>query len=95
MDAQPDSLAALTLTDFSDVLASAEPVPGGGSASAIAGSFAGSLLAMVARLSVDRPKYAAYQMTHGRALATGEHARTVLLELADVDARATGEQPSA
>lgn len=89
MDAAPsDSLAGLTLTEFSDRLASAEPVPGGGSASAIAGSFAGSLLAMVARLSVDRPKYAAYQKTHGRALATGERGRTVLLELADADARA-------
>jgi methenyltetrahydrofolate cyclohydrolase len=82
------TLAGLTLAEFSDSLASAEPVPGGGSASAIAGSFAGSLLAMVARLSVDRPKYAAYQVTHGRALATGERGRTVLLELADADARA-------
>jgi len=82
------SLAGLTLAAFSDRLASAEPVPGGGSASAIAGSFAGSLLAMVARLSVDRPKYAAYQKTHGRALATGERGRTVLLELADADAHA-------
>jgi formiminotetrahydrofolate cyclodeaminase len=83
-----DSLAGLTLTEFSERLASAEPVPGGGSASAIAGSFAGSLLAMVARLSVDRPKYAAYQKTHGRALATGERGRTVLIELADTDAHA-------
>ena len=88
MDAPSDSLAGLTLTEFSDSLASADPVPGGGSASAIAGSFAGSLLAMVARLSVDRPKYAAYQKTHGRALATGERGRTILLELADADARA-------
>jgi formiminotetrahydrofolate cyclodeaminase len=83
-----DSLAELTLTEFSDRLASAEPVPGGGSASAIAGSFAASLLAMVARLSTDRPKYAAFQTTHARALATGERGRTILLELADADARA-------
>ena len=83
-----DSLAGLTLSEFSDRLASAEPVPGGGSASAIAGSFAASLLAMVARLSVDRVKYASYQRTHARALATGERGRTVLLELADADARA-------
>jgi glutamate formiminotransferase/formiminotetrahydrofolate cyclodeaminase len=88
VDAPSDSLAGLSLTEFSDSLASADPVPGGGSASAIAGSFAGSLLAMVARLSVDRPKYAAYQKTHSRALATGERGRTVLLELADSDARA-------
>jgi formiminotetrahydrofolate cyclodeaminase len=83
-----DSLAELTLTELSDRLASAEPVPGGGSASAIAGSFAASLLAMVARLSTDRPKYAAFQTTHARALATGERGRTILLELADADARA-------
>jgi formiminotetrahydrofolate cyclodeaminase len=88
VDGPSDSLAGLTLSEFSDRLASAEPVPGGGSASAIAGSFAASLLAMVARLSVDRPRYAAYQMTHARALATGERGRTVLLELADADARA-------
>ncbi|HUP83735.1 MAG TPA: cyclodeaminase/cyclohydrolase family protein [Candidatus Limnocylindria bacterium] len=88
MDPTSDSLAGLTLTQFSDSLASAEPVPGGGSASAIAGSFAGSLLAMVARLSADRPKYAAYQKTHGRALATGERGRSELLRLADEDARA-------
>ena len=83
-----DTLAGLTLSEFSDRLASAEPVPGGGSASAIAGSFAASLLAMVARLSVDRPKYAGYQQTHARGLATGERGRAVLLELADADARA-------
>lgn len=43
---------------------------------------------MVARLSVDRPRYAGYQKTHARALATGERGRAVLLELADDDARA-------
>ncbi|MEA2677506.1 MAG: methenyltetrahydrofolate cyclohydrolase [Chloroflexota bacterium] len=88
MDRPSDSLAGLTLSEFSERLASAEPVPGGGSGSAICGSFAGSLLAMVARLSVDRPKYAPYQKTHSRALATGERGRTVLLELAETDARA-------
>jgi methenyltetrahydrofolate cyclohydrolase len=83
-----DSFAGLTLSEFSDVLASAEPVPGGGSASAIAASFAGSLLAMVARLSMDRPKYAAYRATHERALAAGDRGRRVLLDLADEDAKA-------
>jgi formiminotetrahydrofolate cyclodeaminase len=81
-------LADLTLTQFEDRLASAEPVPGGGSASAIAGSMAASLLAMVSRLSTDRPKYAMYGETHERALATGETARAKLLQLADEDATA-------
>jgi len=81
-------LADLTLTQFQDRLASAEPVPGGGSASAIAGSMAASLLAMVSRLSMDRPKYADFTATHERALARGDAARARLLELADDDATA-------
>lgn len=78
----------LTLSEFDEQLASAEPVPGGGSASAIAGSMAGSLLAMVSRLSTDRPKYAAFAATHARALLVAEEARRRLLHLADDDARA-------
>jgi glutamate formiminotransferase/formiminotetrahydrofolate cyclodeaminase len=80
--------ADLTLAQFNERLASAEPVPGGGSASAIAGSMAAALLAMVSRLSTDRPKYEAYRATHVRALAVAELARARLLELADEDARA-------
>lgn len=83
-----DSFTGLTLSEFSDALASAEPVPGGGSASAIAASFAGSLLAMVARLSLDRPKYEQYRPTNERALEAGDRGRRVLLDLADEDARA-------
>jgi formiminotetrahydrofolate cyclodeaminase len=85
-----DSFAGLTLSEFSEVLASAEPVPGGGSASAIAASFAGSLLAMVARLSLDRPRYEGYRATNERALEAGDRGRRVLLDLADLDARAYG-----
>ena len=86
-----ESLARLTLSDFTDQLASAEPVPGGGSASAIVGAFAGSLLAMVARLSLDRPTYEAYRRTNERALTTGETTRRRLMDLADQDARAYAE----
>jgi formiminotetrahydrofolate cyclodeaminase len=81
-------LADLTISEFEERLASAEPVPGGGSASAIAGSMAASLLAMVSRLSTDRPKYAAYASTHTRALEIAEASRARLLQLADDDANA-------
>lgn len=47
---------------------------------------AASLLAMVSRLSTDRPKYAEYAATHARALEVGEAVRLRLLELADADA---------
>ncbi|HLB45131.1 MAG TPA: cyclodeaminase/cyclohydrolase family protein, partial [Candidatus Limnocylindrales bacterium] len=88
MDGPSETLAGLTLTQFSELLASAAPVPGGGSASAICGSFAGSLLAMVARLSLERPKYEPYRATNERAREAGDRGRRVLLELADADARA-------
>jgi glutamate formiminotransferase/formiminotetrahydrofolate cyclodeaminase len=80
----------LTLADFTARLASAEPVPGGGSASAVAGSLAASLLSMVARLSLDRPKYEPYRPTNERALEAGETGRLRLLQLADDDAVAYG-----
>lgn len=88
MAGSQETLANLTLAEFSERLASAEPVPGGGSASAIAGSIAASLLAMVARLSLDRPKYEPYRATNEHALETAEAARKRLLELAGDDARA-------
>lgn len=78
----------LTLAEYGDQLASSEPVPGGGSASAVVGGFAAALIAMVARLSVDRPRYAEHAAAHTRALAAAEAARPRFLELAEQDATA-------
>ena len=80
--------AQTTLADFMEALASSKPVPGGGSASAVAGSLAASLTVMVARLSLDRPKYAPYAVSHARAIAIGDAARRRLLTLADDDSEA-------
>ena len=78
----------LPLQSFVDRLASAAPVPGGGSASAVAAALAAGLLAMVARLSQGRPKYAAYQEVHERVLTVADASRARFLELADEDAAA-------
>jgi formiminotetrahydrofolate cyclodeaminase len=88
MDQSTRPYADRTLGEFSRLLASPEPVPGGGSTSAIVGAFGASLLAMVASLSEGRPKYERYAATIGRSRDVGERARRRLLELADEDARA-------
>jgi methenyltetrahydrofolate cyclohydrolase len=90
MDSASVPFSELTVGQFSEQLASASPVPGGGSASAVAASLSASLLAMVARLSLDRPKYESYRATNERALEAAERARARLLELADDDAAAYG-----
>jgi formiminotetrahydrofolate cyclodeaminase len=80
--------AELPVGEFLARLASAEPVPGGGSASALAAGFAAGLVAMVARLSLGRPRYAAYEATHQRALAYATEVAPEFLDLADRDAEA-------
>jgi formiminotetrahydrofolate cyclodeaminase len=85
---QPVSFPELSLRAYSDLLASDAPVPGGGSASAVVASLGASLLAMVARLSQGRDRYAPFAATLERAVAAADASRVRLLTLADEDAAA-------
>ena len=80
------SFRNLTIGEFAEALASSEPVPGGGSASAIAASLGASLVAMVAGLSQNRPRYAEHARLHGDTAAEGRRLAARLLALADEDA---------
>jgi len=82
------SFRDLTLAAFGEKLASPDPVPGGGSASAVAASLAASLVAMVATLSQGRPKYADHAALHEMAVPAAQKLAKDLLDLADEDAAA-------
>ena len=56
-----DSLSALSVQAFLDRLASGDPTPGGGSASALVGALGASLVSMVCNLTVGRERYADFE----------------------------------
>ena len=82
------NLQDLTVKEFIDKVTGNDPVPGGGSVSALNGSLAASLAAMVANLTVGRKKYAEVndEMEGLSARLTGLSAQ--LLNDVDRDAKA-------
>ena len=81
-------LVSASVRSFCESLASKEPTPGGGSASALTGAHAAALLCMYCRLTLGREKFADAQERMNDALEELERARTRLLELVDLDAKA-------
>ena len=78
----------LSIDEFASRLASSEPVPGGGSASAIAGALGASLVTMVGSLTTGRPKYVDHEPMLAWAIETGRRLSDRFLGLADSDAEA-------
>jgi methenyltetrahydrofolate cyclohydrolase len=78
----------LSLDDFTERLASSEPVPGGGSASAVAAALGASLLTMVGSLTSGKPKYVEHEPMLAWAMQSGRRLSDRFLTLADDDAEA-------
>jgi formiminotetrahydrofolate cyclodeaminase len=78
----------LSIDDFAARLASSEPVPGGGSASAVAAALGASLVTMVASLTTGRPKYVEHEPMLAWALDAGPRLSERFLTIADEDAEA-------
>ena len=77
-----------SLDEWIEELAGAAPVPGGGSAAALAGTLAAALVAMVCRLTIGRKAYAAAEGHAREILAEAESLRAELRRLVDEDAAA-------
>jgi glutamate formiminotransferase/formiminotetrahydrofolate cyclodeaminase len=77
-----------TLDGWIDELAGGSPVPGGGSAAALAGTLAAALVAMVARLTIGRKAYASVEGRAKEILAEADQLRGELRRLVDEDALA-------
>lgn len=79
-------LSDLTVNALLDRLASSDPVPGGGSAAALAAAMGAGLVAMVAELTIGRPDYAEHEDLVSELRDAARARKDQLLALAEEDA---------
>ena len=78
-------LTAMSMTGFSEELASDSPAPGGGSAAAYAGALAASLGTMVANLSANKRGWEDRHEYFSEWAVKGQESRKRLLQMVDED----------
>ena len=81
-------LADMTVTAFTDTVASDAPAPGGGSVAALAGSIGAALTAMVGILTQGRKKYAEFAAHAAEVEAKGNELKARLMDVMDRDTEA-------
>ncbi|MGI5985968.1 MAG: cyclodeaminase/cyclohydrolase family protein [Clostridiales bacterium] len=81
------SFAELSARSFTEVLASNEPVPGGGGASALTGAVGTALASMVGNFTAGKKKYAEFEPDIQRILKEADELRITLLNQIDEDAK--------
>ena len=84
---EPLTTYRLSVGEFVEVLASAEPVPGGGGAAALCAAVGTALGNMVGSLTVGKKKYADVEDEFRAMMKRCDGLQKDLLELADEDAR--------
>ena len=82
------NLTELKIYEFVDLVASNSPAPGGGSVAALAAANGVALLAMVARLTVGKKKYAAHDELMKEIIAKADELRQKFSELIQADTEA-------
>lgn len=80
-------VSEMKIQEFTDALSSRQPTPGGGGASALAGTLGTALGLMVGSLTVGKKKYADVEEDVKTVMGRLEQMQKRLLELADEDAR--------
>ena len=82
------AFADMSCAEFVDALASKQPVPGGGGASALVGAIGVALGNMVGSLTVGKPKYADAEADLIKLKEEADTLQSSLLELVERDAEA-------
>jgi len=77
-----------TIREFSDLLASQAPAPGGGSTAALEGCLGTALISMVASLTAGRRKYAEHEPLMLDIIKRAEELRRNMLDIIDRDTEA-------
>lgn len=85
----------LPVENFLDLLAAAQPTPAGGSTSALIGAMGAALVSMVARLTVNKDKYAQAHEEMAAVLEASEALREQLTEAMQQDIKAYNKVMSA
>ena len=81
-------ISDMTCREFTEVLASSEPVPGGGSSSAFLAAISAALASMVGSLTIGKPKYADVEDELKELMEETETLRLEFLDLIEQDAQA-------
>ena len=81
-------LTELRVDQFLQELASSSPAPGGGSVAALSGALGAALVAMVCRLTVDKPKYADVREELQAVMSEVEELHRKLADLVERDTEA-------